>query len=107
METVAGLRQHIVFGLGSNMGDREAHLRWALERLSQRFGDLEIAGLYRTQAISDVPQDDFLNTVAIGRYPVPQGTSAQQDALRHLLATSRHGNGKPDDGRGPVSDLAP
>lgn len=86
-EATVPLSPHIAFGLGSNMGDREAHLRWALQRISQRFGDLESASLYRTEAISDVPQDDYLNTVVIAQYPMPVDACDPNRELRRLLAT--------------------
>jgi len=36
-------------------------------RLRARFGPLELASLYRTEPVSEFPQPDFLNTVAVGR----------------------------------------
>ena len=54
----------LVFGLGSNVGDCEGHLVWALHRLAEAYGPLRIAPLFRSRAISPLPQSDYLNTVA-------------------------------------------
>jgi len=54
-------------GLGSNVGDSEAILGQALDRLRGFLGALEVAPLYRTAPVSAVVQPDFLNTVALAR----------------------------------------
>jgi 2-amino-4-hydroxy-6-hydroxymethyldihydropteridine diphosphokinase len=57
------------FGLGSNIGDKPAHIRKALDLLESR----EIAKLtaisriYRTPPWGDVDQGDFANACAIGQ----------------------------------------
>ena len=48
-------------GLGSNMGDRRAHLRAALEVLQP----YAVSPLYETDPVGGVEQDDFLNLVAL------------------------------------------
>ncbi|MEM1204132.1 MAG: 2-amino-4-hydroxy-6-hydroxymethyldihydropteridine diphosphokinase [Acidobacteriota bacterium] len=60
-----GHRAVLAFGLGSNLGDRRGHLRWAIERLQASFGPLEVAPVYETRPLSAIPQPDFLNTVAV------------------------------------------
>jgi len=59
----------LAFGLGSNVGDSEAILRWAIAELGRLFGRLEVASLYRSAPISQVAQPDFLNTVALVSCP--------------------------------------
>ena len=55
----------IVLGLGSNMGDREAHLRAALLSLNQRqVTVLRSASLYLTEPRDFTNQPWFINTVA-------------------------------------------
>ena len=55
----------IVLGLGSNMGDREAHLRAALLSLNQRqITVLRSASLYLTEPRDFTNQPWFINTVA-------------------------------------------
>lgn len=54
-------------GLGSNQGDREAHLRSGLEGLAKRGAEPEaVSSLYETEPFGDYegPQPDFLNAVA-------------------------------------------
>jgi len=50
-------------GLGSNVGDREAHLRAAIELLGGRGVEVEaISSLYETEPVGEVlDQPDFLN----------------------------------------------
>lgn len=55
----------LVFGLGSNVGDREGHLTWALRRLAEEYGTLHVGPLVCSRAISPIPQEDYLNTVAV------------------------------------------
>ena len=66
IESVANL---LVFGLGGNVGDREAVLRWAVGRLRRLFGPLEVAPLYRTAPVSPFPQSHFFNTVTVASLP--------------------------------------
>lgn len=60
-------RGGIFIGLGSNLGDRERHIRDALGELAQR-GDITLvacSGLYETQPVGGPPgQGLFLNAVA-------------------------------------------
>jgi 2-amino-4-hydroxy-6-hydroxymethyldihydropteridine diphosphokinase len=52
-----------VLGLGSNLGDREGHLRSAVHGLS---GVLRVvSGVYQTPPWGDTDQPDYLNAVAI------------------------------------------
>lgn len=55
----------VAIGLGSNLGDREGHLRYALEALSSIGKVLAVSSIYRTAPVGDVAQDDFLNAVAL------------------------------------------
>jgi 2-amino-4-hydroxy-6-hydroxymethyldihydropteridine diphosphokinase len=50
-------------GLGSNVGDRESHLRAAIELLRERGIEVEaISSTYETEPVGEVlDQDDFLN----------------------------------------------
>ena len=50
-------------GLGSNVGDRESHLRAAIELLRERGVEVEaISSTYETEPVGEVlDQDDFLN----------------------------------------------
>jgi 2-amino-4-hydroxy-6-hydroxymethyldihydropteridine diphosphokinase len=50
-------------GLGSNVGDRESHLRAAIEELRERGVRVEaVSSLYETEPVGEVTdQPDFLN----------------------------------------------
>ncbi|KAB2964931.1 MAG: 2-amino-4-hydroxy-6-hydroxymethyldihydropteridine diphosphokinase, partial [Thermoanaerobaculia bacterium] len=52
--------------LGANLGDARATLAAALARLAARLGPLQVAPLYLTEPVSQIPQPEFLNTVALG-----------------------------------------
>lgn len=53
----------VFLGLGSNMGDRRAHLDKALELLSQRVQVVEVSSTYDTEPVGNVDQPRFLNLV--------------------------------------------
>lgn len=53
-------------GLGSNVGDREAHLLAAVEAMNRlpETQVVRVSSLYDTEAVGDVAQPNFLNGVA-------------------------------------------
>ncbi len=55
------------FSLGSNRGEPRATIEAAIRNLSAELGPLRIASLYRTEPVSDLTQDPYLNTVVLGR----------------------------------------
>lgn len=55
------------FSLGSNRGDSRRLIAAAVRRLDRRLGPLRVASLYRTEPVSELPQEPFLNTVVLGR----------------------------------------
>ena len=52
-----------VLSLGSNLGDRTAHLRSAVDALGEAV--LAVSAVYRTPPWGGVPQDDFHNIVVL------------------------------------------
>ena len=50
-------------GLGSNMGNREENLTWALDFLSERLRIGQISSIYDTEPIGNTAQPRFLNLV--------------------------------------------
>ncbi len=50
-------------GLGSNVGDREEHLRSAISALNAIGRVATVSSFYETEAVGTVPQPDFLNAV--------------------------------------------
>lgn len=51
-----------VLGLGSNLGDRRAHLRTAIESL---IGVVAVSDVYETDPVGGPDQDPFLNVVVV------------------------------------------
>ena len=56
----------VCIGLGSNMGDREAHLREALERLKPAVCRKTLSDIFETEPVGSVEQDWFLNMALRG-----------------------------------------
>lgn len=57
----------VAVALGSNLGDRAAHLSWAVGQLSQLLDGMRVSAFEETAPL-DVPdlQPDYLNAVAVG-----------------------------------------
>jgi 2-amino-4-hydroxy-6-hydroxymethyldihydropteridine diphosphokinase len=71
----------VAIALGSNLGDRRAHLEWAIERLRASLSNLRISDMLETEPV-DVPdvQPRYLNAVVVGE---------SADSAEALLATLR------------------
>ena len=67
-----------MLSLGSNLGDRQAHLRAALQQLQP----YAVSSLWRTCPVGGVAQDDFLNLVVL----VDGGLDAVWTCARHAEA---------------------
>ena len=77
----------VALSLGSNLGDRRAHLEWAVDRLRSVLANLETSDVIETDAV-DVPdaQPPFLNMAATGQ------TSLTPDRLiERLLDIEKRG----------------
>ena len=68
-------------GVGSNLGNREIHIRKAEERLkrSGKIKFLRSAPIYETEPVSEIPQGKYLNTV----WEIETDLSARE--LLHVL----------------------
>jgi len=80
-----------VLSLGSNLGDRAAHLRDAVKGLGESV--LAVSGVYETPPWGDPDQPDYLNAVALVVGP---------DAAPHRWLEVAHGL---EDAAGRVRDL--
>ena len=90
----------LAFGLGANLGECEARLRWAIERLRQFLGPLRIAPLYRTEPISSIAQSPFLNTVVLAK--LQRGARLEpREVLRHAKKLEKKAGRRPGDRDGP------
>jgi 2-amino-4-hydroxy-6-hydroxymethyldihydropteridine diphosphokinase len=96
----ASCRGLAAFGLGANVGDAAGTLCRAVSDLRLAFGPLCVASCWRTAPVSAIPQDDFLNTVAIAGL---DGRGSPREALRRLKALERQAGRRP----GPVDGPRP
>lgn len=64
---------HVVLALGSNLGDRLAHLRSAVRHAvdDPDLTDVRWSPVYETEPVGGPAQDDFLNAVLVGETDVP------------------------------------
>ena len=62
----------VAVALGTNLGDRRAHLDYAVARLAAILAGLRVSGYHETAPIGIVgDQSDFLNAAAIGQTTLP------------------------------------
>ena len=56
---------HVAFSLGTNIGDRVAHLDYAIHRLSSAEGisEISISQFYETEPVGGPEQDNYLNAI--------------------------------------------
>lgn len=70
--------------LGSNVGDRRAHLEFAVSSLRRLLSDLRVSSFIDTEPVGVAPQGRFLNAAVVG---VASGSA--HDLLAALLAIER------------------
>jgi 2-amino-4-hydroxy-6-hydroxymethyldihydropteridine diphosphokinase len=71
--------------LGSNLGDRRAHLDFATDRLATLLGDLKMSSYIETDPVGvDEPQPRYLNAAAVGTTDL-----SARELLDGLLAIER------------------
>ena len=56
----------IAIALGSNLGNKAAHLDWAVSRLRDFIGGLEVSSYIETAPVDVADQPDFLNAAVVG-----------------------------------------
>jgi 2-amino-4-hydroxy-6-hydroxymethyldihydropteridine diphosphokinase len=74
----------VAIALGSNLGDRDAHLRFAVSRLSALVSGLRVSRWYETDPVGVGPQPRFLNGAAVG-----DTIRSPRELLDELLAIER------------------
>ena len=79
----------VAIALGSNLGDRRAHLSWAFDRLRQHLTDFRTSSILETDPV-DVPdpQPPYLNAAVTGR------TNLDAPELVELLLTLERERGR-------------
>jgi len=75
----------VAIALGSNLGDRRAHLQFAIDRLRDFLQNIRVSKFIDTEPF-DVPdtQPDYLNAVVVG-----ETSLSPEDVLARLLAIER------------------
>jgi 2-amino-4-hydroxy-6-hydroxymethyldihydropteridine diphosphokinase len=75
----------VAIALGSNLGDRRAHLEFAVKRLREFLQNVRVSSFIDTEPV-DVPdaQPRYLNAVVVGETSLPA-----EDVLARLLAIER------------------
>lgn len=56
----------VAIALGSNLGDRDAHLTFAVSRLRRILTDVRVSAWHETEAVSADPQPAYLNGALVG-----------------------------------------
>jgi len=75
----------VAIALGSNLGDRRAHLEWAVDRLRGLLTNVRVSSFIETEPV-DVPepQPRFLNGAVVG-----ETTLAPEALIAELMALER------------------
>ena len=82
--------------LGSNLGDRESHLEYAVARLRVLLDHLRVSAFVETEPVDVPPQPDFLNAVAIGLSDAePHAILERLRAIEQARARRRPFSGAP------------
>lgn len=91
----------VAIALGSNLGDREAHLAFAIARLRQHLSDFRVSTFYETDPVGVAAQPRFLNAAATGATTLSAG-----ELLDLLLSIERErGRERPQAGAARTLDL--
>ncbi len=92
----------VAISLGSNLGDRRAHLDFAASRLDDLLSDLQVSRYHTTAPVGvSGPQPMFLNAAAVGGC-----RTAPHALLDDLLAIERErGRERPHQGAARTLDL--
>jgi 2-amino-4-hydroxy-6-hydroxymethyldihydropteridine diphosphokinase len=91
----------VAVALGSNLGDREGHLRSAIAALESSVQHLRVSTFHDTAPVGVGPQPTFLNAAAVGKTSLPA-----KALLETLLAIEQNlGRERPFPGAPRTLDL--
>ena len=80
----------VVWSIGSNLGDRLAHLQSAVDAIAGSGAVLAVSPVYETAPWGPVDQDDFLNAIVISESTAPpEDLLAQAGAIELAAARTR------------------
>jgi 2-amino-4-hydroxy-6-hydroxymethyldihydropteridine diphosphokinase len=91
----------VAIALGSNLGDRVAHLTFAAARLRQLLTDFHLSTLHETEPVGVSAQARFLNAAATGTTSLSAGELLQQ----LLSIEAARGRERPYEGAPRTLDL--
>jgi len=92
----------VAIAFGSNVGDRQGHLDFAVRRLGSLLTDLRVSPFIDTAPVDVLPQATFLNGAAVGLWP----HGSPRALLDVLLAIERErGRERPYPGAPRTLDL--
>ena len=78
----------VAIALGSNLGDRERHLRQAAERLAASLASFKLSSFHETDPVGVGSQGKFINAAAVG------GTRLDADGLLSELMSIEEALGR-------------
>lgn len=79
----------VVLSLGSNLGDRLAHLQTGVDVVHERLGILGVSPVYETAPVGGPPQDDYLNAVVLTAVERPWDALEAARAAEEACARQR------------------
>ncbi|HXU33750.1 MAG TPA: 2-amino-4-hydroxy-6-hydroxymethyldihydropteridine diphosphokinase [Thermoanaerobaculia bacterium] len=80
----------VALALGGNLGPVEEHFDRALGVLGAHLSEIRMAPIYRTPAISPIPQPDYLNSALVARSPLDaESLLALCQAIERSVGRSR------------------
>ena len=88
----------VFLGIGSNLGDREAHIEKALTLLKEHkeIDVIAVSSLIETEAVGGIPQPRFLNGAVKTRTDLkPLDLLAQLKIIERRLGRGKHGPNEP------------
>jgi 2-amino-4-hydroxy-6-hydroxymethyldihydropteridine diphosphokinase len=79
-----------VLGVGSNLGERESTLAWALDQLRKVGKVVALSNIYENPAVGGPPQPDYLNAaVRLSAGLTPEGLLEAVQQMEHLAGRER------------------
>ena len=87
----------LIISTGSNIGERESHLKEAKNILAEKFNLLEESRVYESSAVDYLNQPDFLNQVLSFEIP----SANPHEVLNFLLKTEKELGRRRDIDKGP------
>jgi 2-amino-4-hydroxy-6-hydroxymethyldihydropteridine diphosphokinase len=91
----------VAIALGSNVGDRAAHLEYAVRRLASILSGVRVSSFFETEPVGVEPQASVLNAVVVGSTDLPP-----RELLDFLLEVERErGRSRPRPGAPRTLDL--